>query len=280
MPVRAGKKSGRYDTRDTATVPICSSFAILPRQIPGETTLKTHDRPLPGRGTSVRQDWCAWMPDEKFGLFDSLTQQLEAAYTMLSVSLNEALEMHRSGRLAKAYQAVCVTPALCARLAEPLGALLRALAEHAKHYGTIPNAAPLAAANFQSPLGQRSARINGLLSRVLLSHRAQFLHKVSTLHELVADLSREFSEAASALSEGPVMPPDRLWQTLDAAHFDLNTCLRETVVLLKSFLVAVPLAQLAGFDKTYHTQLPARPRRDENRARILSHRRAAHIGAE
>ena len=242
--------------------------------------MKTHDRTLPGRGASVREDWCAWLRNEKSQLFESHTQHLEAAYTMLSVSLNEALELYRGGQSAKSFQAVCVTPALCTRLTDPLAALLRSLADHAKHYGTVPNAAPLTPANFQSPRGQRSARMSGLLSRVLLSHRSQFLHKLSTLHEMVSDLNREFSEAASELSEGPVVRPDRLWQILDASHFDLNTCLREAVVLLKSFLVAVPVQELAGFDKTYRTQLRGNPPRDANQVRILRHRRMAQIAGE
>jgi hypothetical protein len=242
--------------------------------------LKTHDRTLPGRGASVREDWYAWLPDEKEKAYESHTQRLEAAYTMLSVSLDEALELHRSGRWAKSFQAVCVTPALCTRLSEPLTALLRSLAEHAKHYGTIPNAAPLAPANFQSPRGQRSARMSSLLSRVLLSHRSQFLHKLAMLNEMVADISRDFSEAAGELSQGPLSDTEPLWQALDASHFDLNTCLREAFVLLKSFMVAISSQELAGFEATYQTQLHDRVPRDERPARLLRHRRIPQIAGE
>jgi hypothetical protein len=242
--------------------------------------LKTHDRSLPGRGASVREDWHAWLPDQKAKAFDAHCQQLEASYTMLSVSLDEAMALHRSGHLAKSFQAVCVTPALCTRLAEPLSALIRSLGEHAKHYGTVPNAAPLNPANFQGLRGQRSARSSSLLSRVLLSHRSQFLHKLGTLNEMVEDFHREFSQAAVELSEGPAADTPPLWDTLDSCHFDLNTCLREAIVLLKSFLVALPENELAGFEQTYRAQLRGFPPREQDRSRLLRHRRIAQIAGE
>ena len=37
---------------------------------------------------------------------------------------------------------------------------------------------------------------------------------------------------------------------LDCLHYDFNTCLRETMVLFKSFLFVLPEAQLAGMDFT------------------------------
>ena len=228
----------------------------------------------------MREDWCAWLPDEKAQVYDSLRLHLEASYTMLSVSLNEALEYYRCGQAAKSYQAVCVTPALCTRLTDPLTALLRSLSEHAKHYGTVPNAAPLDPANFQGIRAQRTARMNALLSRVLLSQRVQFLHKLSTLHELVADLDRDFSDAASELALGAVEGPDDLWSIVDSAHFDLNTCLREAFVVFKSFLVALPDQQLPGFGRTHRAQLRYRPLREDPRPRFLRPRRMAQIAGE
>jgi len=228
----------------------------------------------------VRRDWCAWLPEEKARVYEAQNQRLEACYTMLSVSLNEALEYYRMGQTAKSYQAVCVTPALCSRLTDPLAALLRALSEHSKHYGTVPNAAPLDPANFQGSRAQRAARMSALLCRVLLSQRAQFLHKLSTLHEMVTDLGRDFSEAASGLSLAPLECPEPLWETVDSSHFDLNTCLRETFVLFKSFLVALPEEQLGGFDRTYRAQLRSKAQREEPRQRFLRPRRMAPIAGE
>jgi hypothetical protein len=244
--------------------------------------LKHSHNPPTGRGTtSVKDDWRAYLPEEKAKLFSVFVHELESTYGMLSVSLNEALEFQRNGQLGKSIQAVNVTPQLCSRLSVPLASLIRILAQHAKHYGTVPNAAPLDPENFQSSKGQRSARISGLLSRVLLSQRTQFLHKLSSLQEMVEDLGKEFCLSAEELGAGLGTDPVMLWRIVDAAHYDLNTCLRETIVLLKSFLRALPDDQLSGFQKSVtaswaNATSEARPSTQQ----ILRHRRMAHIAGE
>jgi hypothetical protein len=236
--------------------------------------------PLSARGPSVKDDWRASLPEEKSEVFRSYVQRLEAGYTMLSVSLNEALELRQSGHLIKSCWAVGVTPALCSLLAEPLAALLRSLCEHARHYGTVPNAAPLDPANFHGAKEQRSARMSGLLSHVLLSQRAQFLHKINTLQEMVEDLDKEFGNAATDLVRGVSTDPTVLWESLDASHYDLNTCLREAIVLLKSFLHALPDDQLGAFQKTVLAQERVREPEVSVRARLIHHRRMAPIAGE
>jgi hypothetical protein len=168
---------------------------------------------------------------------------------MLSVSLDEAIELHNNGLFPQSYQTVCITPDLCGRLVSSLCAVLHTMGEHAKHYGTVPNAAPLDAANFRGQLEQRSAKLNSILSRVLLTQRAQFLHKIHVLEEMAAGLQQTFSSAAEELTSGVSITPDSQWQTLDSAHFDLNTCLRETIVILKSFFVALPDDELEAFEE-------------------------------
>jgi hypothetical protein len=226
---------------------------------------------------SVKDDWRAWLPQEKAEVFEAYAGQLEAAYTIFSIALNEAMELRRTGSLTKSYQAVCVTPALCTRLTVCLGALLRALAEHAKHYGTIPNAAPLDAANFKGAKEQRTARMSDLLSRVLLTQRSQFLHKIGTLEEMVGDLGKDFRHAAEDLGAGVSAQPTADWQAVDSVHYDLNTCLREGIVLLKSFLLVLPEDQLGAFQKTVRTQLQV-PEPDMHN--LLRRRRMASVGGQ
>lgn len=173
---------------------------------------------------------------------------------MFSISLNEAIELKLMGIRPRALSAISMTSQLCERLTRPLAGTLRGLHDHAKHYGTVPNAAPLDPENYQGIRGQRSARMSGLLDRVLFSHRLQFLYKVSTLQEMVEDLDRDFRSAADDLAGGLCLDPERGWREMDAGHYDLNTCLRETIVLFKSFLVVLPAGQLGDFEKTIYVQ--------------------------
>ncbi len=169
---------------------------------------------------------------------------------------------------------------LCERLTRSLAAMLRALHEHAKHYGTVPNAAPMDPGNYQGQPSQRSARMSGLLNRVLLSHRLQFLHKVSTVEEMVEDLGRAFRTAAGDLADGLSTDPQRMWNEVDADHYDLNTCLREAIVLFKSFLVVLPVAELGAFERTVGEQLQAPANLLAVRRPVIRHRRIAAIAGE
>jgi hypothetical protein len=234
---------------------------------------------LPGKRSSVEQDWRSWLPSEKAEVFGQQVRRLECFYGMFSVALNDAIELRQTGKLAKSCQAIGVLPPLCARLAHPLGALLHSLGEHAKHYGVIPNTAPLDAANFQGHREQRTAKMSDLLSRVLLTRRSQFLHKISTLEEMVVDVGKHFREAAEDLGAGAAVEPSEEWQIVDAAHYDLNTCLREAIVLLKSFLLVLPEEELGAFQKTVESQMresydPTDP------ARFTRHRRMVPIEGE
>jgi len=216
--------------------------------------LRDRSRPALSRGRCVQKDWRTCLPEEKAQVFHEHERHLESLYNMFSVSLNEAIELKLLGLRAKALCAISMTSQLSERLTHSLAGTLRALHDHAKHYGTVPNAAPLDPENYQGIRGQRTARMSGLLDRVLFSHRLQFLHKVSTLQEMVEDLDRDFRNAADDLAGGLSMDPERGWHEMDAGHYDLNTCLRETIVLFKSFLLVLPAGQLGDFEKTIYVQ--------------------------
>jgi hypothetical protein len=236
-------------------------------------------RPPSARGPSVKDDWRAWLPEAKAQVFDEHVRELESCYAMLSVSLDEALELSHLGDPGKSLLAVGMTSGLCQLLTRPLSGLLRALSEHANHYGTIANAAPLNHANFQGQRRQRSARMNSLLNHVLLSSRLQFLHKVGTLEEMVEDLGKDFRRAADDLAVGLSLNPQKMWAELDADHYDLNTCLRESIVVFKSFLIAIPDGQLVAFQDTVRQQ--SQPQEAGGSVRQnLRHRRMTAIAGE
>ncbi|PYU79946.1 MAG: hypothetical protein DMG50_22035 [Acidobacteria bacterium] len=144
----------------------------------------------------------------------------------------------------------------------------------------MPNAAPLDPANFQGQRGQRSARMSSLLSHVLFSGRLQFLHKVSTLQEMVEDLGKQFRLAADDLAEGTSLNPKRMWAEVDRDHYDLNTCLREAIVVFKSFLIALPESQLVAFQNAVREQSQLQEAHLPSRQVVIRHRRMTAIAGE
>jgi len=232
------------------------------------------------RYDSVRQDWRAILPYAKGSLFFDHTDQLENAYVMLSVSLNEAICLRQNGDSEKANQEIGVVGELCSRLALRINAVLHAMGQHARHFGIVPNLSLLDATNFQSELGQRAARHSNLVCQLLLSERSQFLNKLNTLEDLVDDLSDEFIRIATEMAAGISRMPSRLWKFLEQSQFDLNTCLRETDVLLKSFLLVLPEEQLAGFDFTICGLARARRPNPISSLNLIHARRISAIAGE
>jgi hypothetical protein len=199
---------------------------------------------------------------------------------MLSVSLDEAIDLMHSEQVMKSYQAVSVTPSLCTRLTELLLSLLRTLSDHGKHYGIVPNASPLEQSNFRGAREQRSAKRNELLSRVLLTERSQFLHKLGALEEMVDAIAKDFRAVSEDLANGVSSQPETDWQTLDDGHFDLNTCLRETVILLKCFLLVLPKNQIGSFQQAVTVHLRTFVPDVSSGQRTVRHRRMSAIAGQ
>jgi hypothetical protein len=225
--------------------------------------------PLPPR--TVHEDWIAWLPADKDELFSNVVEELEAVYSMLSISLNEALSFLRETSLDHARKQVEVCAHLFARLSGHLGSILITLEEHSRHFGTLPNAAPLNQQYFRGETAQRLAKRASLLGKVLLSSRSRYFHKLHVLSQAVAALEEEFRKVASEVSDGASVRPGAHWGELEVLHYDLNTCLRETIVLSKSFLCALPNSEVKTFRRKLETcrllprpeklLAPLRPRR-------------------
>ena len=231
----------------------------------------------PSPGGSVSQDWRSPLSSEKSITYRHTLHRLETSYAMFSVNLDEAIGFRRNGCVNKACMALSVTPTLCKRLAGNVQVLLRAMLAHGKHFGTAPNISPLDPGNFQDSRSRRAAGFNGLCSRLLLSRPSRFLHKITTLLELVEDLEKTFSSAASELTDSVSLQPEREWDLLDAAHYDINTCLREAIVLLKCFLMALPEKEIAEFNAALQKQAFAPVPSLFVPRRHLAHRRMAPL---
>jgi len=229
-------------------------------------------RPAESEPGSVRHDWRTPLSNEKSIAYQQILERLETSYAMFSVSLDEALGMRRK-KASVAIRLLSVAPTLCERLSGVLAAHLRAMLGHAKHFGVTPNLALLDPKNFQSVKSQRVARFNSLFGKILLTRKSQFVAKIDILAELTEELASSFQEAANRLIEENATDGERDWESLDAVHYDLNTCLRETVVVLKSFLHALPERQLSQFQERVREQMSQTKPPSTVRDVHLAHRR-------
>jgi hypothetical protein len=196
---------------------------------------------------SVSDDWIAALPREKAHLFDSVAERWESFYAMMSVSLDDAISMRGRGELVCARQYVSVSADLLAQLAAELLGACRSLSERGRHLGNVPRVHALKAEFFRGETARAAASWNDFLHHVLFAERSRFLQKLRILSETLQSLIHEYDAAAEEVFAGLSVRPGTSWDALECLHYDFTTCLRESEVLLKSFLRALPAEQVTSF---------------------------------
>jgi hypothetical protein len=190
-------------------------------------------------------------------LFDSTRNELESSNVILSVALDEALAHCEKERFTLSKERAIAFVELFDRLAIRLRVVLRTIEEHGSHFGTLPNVTALAPANFRGTTAQRISFMDGLLARVLFRGRTRFFHKLHAVREIIEELQKEAHAIVEEVSEGLPLFPDRAWKELEVLGYDLNTCMGETTVVLKSFFCVLPGEEVEAFREKLVTQIPA-----------------------
>jgi hypothetical protein len=204
---------------------------------------------------SVSDDWICALPREKSQTFDSIVAGWESLYAMMSVSLDDSLSLKARGDLVCARQQVTVTAELFERVSSSLISFCDSMARYSRHLRTFPSVHPLNTDFFRGNIGQSAASWNSILHRVLPADRSRFRHKVRILSDTLRRLDAEFHRTAKAISGSSHATGS--WDALDCIHYDLNTCLRENEVLLKSFLRALRAQHLGAFALEIGAPLPS-----------------------
>jgi hypothetical protein len=205
---------------------------------------------------TVREDWFAWLPSEMDQLFDSTRNELECSNVILSVTLDEALSFCGQREFELARERAPIFADLFDRLAHRLRLLIRTIEEHGSHFGTLPVVTSLVPANFRGPTAQRLARMNNLLARVVFRARTRFFHKLESLCEIIEELQREVREIVRVVAAQNPTSQQQAWQQLEVLGYDLNTCMGEATVVLKSFFCVLPGEELESFRRKLLAQSP------------------------
>ena len=209
------------------------------------------------RSRTVREDWFAWLPDEMDQLFGATRNELECSNGILSVALDEGLALCDQEQFTIAKERVVAFAGLFDRLAVRLRLVIRTIEEHGSHFGTLPNVTALASENFRGATAQRISFMDSLLAKVVFRGRTRFFHKLHALKEIIEELQKETRIIVEDVADGATVYPDRAWRELEVLGYDLNTCMGETTVVLKSFFCALPAEELEAFRQKLVMQVPA-----------------------
>jgi hypothetical protein len=197
----------------------------------------------------VRDDWTEPLPAARHKVFGAQAGELEAGYQMVSVALNAAFANRSRGELVKARQQVAVAGALLERVAGRLLEAIEALQEVAARLNQFPAVEPLRPEFFRGEKAVRAAWWNAVLHGPLWQAKLRLVHKLWTLRSSVRELRDEFGATADEIAGGMCIEPTSRWELLEVLHFDLNTLLRETTVMLKSFLLAISTDEFESFQR-------------------------------
>jgi hypothetical protein len=209
------------------------------------------------RSRTVREDWSAWLPEEMDQLFGATRTELECSNVILSVALDEALSVCEQEQFAVARERVTAFAGLFDRLAVRLRLVICTIEEHGSHYGTLPNVSALNSDNFRGTTAQRISLMDSLLAKVVFRGRTRFFHKLHALTEIIEELQKETRMIVEDVAERAPVFPNRVWRELEVLGYDLNTCMGETTVVLKSFFCALPAEELEEFRQKLVLQVPA-----------------------
>jgi hypothetical protein len=212
-----------------------------------EVGLRTSN-PFPRIGASVQVDWLGALTEPQLNIFRSFEKEAESLYSMFSISLDEAISERNKGCKKQYIRLVELSSALCGPFAECLDSLLCCMAAQSKACGATPSFAPLCTEYFCGTPAKRAALRCRLLYRLPGLRQRKFLRKIDVLREIAASSNVEFHRAAFSLVLGSVtLTPACSWSKVIACHYDLNTCLSESLVMLKCFLRILSADQVGFF---------------------------------
>ncbi|HXW55935.1 MAG TPA: hypothetical protein VEJ67_09320 [Candidatus Cybelea sp.] len=219
--------------------------------------------PSPTTRLRVLEDWIRALPGEKSRVFDSVVRQWECSYAMMSVALDEALSRRARGELVCAEQQLAVVVDLLRRFSTTLVNFCEIAIARGRRLGMSPAVEPMRTEFFRGETGRSAASWNRILHHVFFARR--FQQKLRIVADTIVELDEQFAAAADELSRGTSIAPMDCWRKLDCLHYDLNTCLREAEIMLKSFLRALPAEQLEVFSA--ELEAPLTPKRAQQLAR-------------
>lgn len=184
----------------------------------------------------VQAEWMSLLPGQRQALFEEIVGALDATYTMMSVSLDEAMRLRLRGLLVQAREQAGICGDLVERLTNKLQLLVRTMKEQGQQLAELPVVLPLTRVNFRHGEARQAAFWHHLLHLVLPSSRCRYFLKLRTLGSTLSALTREFKVISREIADNTCVEPEHSWGELDHLHYDLNTCLRESIVVLKCFL--------------------------------------------
>lgn len=172
------------------------------------------------------------------------TLELEAQSAVLAVTLNEAMEDRDSGRPDLVLSTLRLAAAHWNRQAATLAALLEAVTRHLPLASMSLPSRALVGDFFKSEAMRGRLALHEGADQFVLRGKPRFSLHVRTLDQAVALLTADFLDAQSGLEPSPAFD---LWKRLDHDFHDFDLLTKETVLVIRGFVLCLPAGALKSF---------------------------------
>ena len=210
----------------------------------------------PSGPDAVNRLWRTALEPKCASVYHDVVAEVNSTFTMFSVALNDALAV-REEEPALADRLIEMSLELLGRFLNALEALVKVMTNCSPGLHRWPQVRPLAAENFRSASTVTLARRQALLHTILLSSRMRFLQKLADIGRAASRLAEEYTEAAQDVLVGGSSAVAG-WQTLDQAHYDLNTLWQETQIVFKAVLHFIPEEAVSSLTTQFRAELERR----------------------
>ncbi len=208
---------------------------------------------------------CAWLEErlsrEQAALFTPFSTEVETQATIISVSLNDAIDECNAGHDQAAWRLVQISAGEWRRVAAILTGLLELLQRNLPRADSMIAYRGMVVRRFKSPAMAEYLRMYHFLEMVVFRSHMRFRLQVRTLKGALAALTREFTRAYQYGDQTGDRLPE-LWHRLDIFTHDFDLLTKEALMATRAMLASLPPEDLPQFAAAMKACLAAGAHRD------------------
>jgi hypothetical protein len=199
---------------------------------------------LDGRPTG--QHGFLWLRQQREQIYQPVALEIETQTVILGISLNEALGEREEGKIDNAWRLVGLATCQWNRLAENVRSLLAAIDSNVPSARSVLRVRIIHPQLFRSRTMLEFVRTRDALEQMLFRSKVRYQMNIRVLRRAVESLNSDFQKSYNSI-ETPSDASSEVWDLLDPAFHDFDLVIKEALLSLRYFLMALPDSALDEF---------------------------------
>jgi hypothetical protein len=183
---------------------------------------------------------------EREQIYQPVALEIETQTAILGITLNEALGEREFGNQENAWRLVRLAVCQWDRLAEIVSLMLHAIAEDLSASRSIVAVRSITTNRFRSRAMIEFVGTWDLLDQLIFRSKLRYQLHIRVLRRAIETLTAEFRRSYRS-AERSSESADEMWGNLDPAFHDYDLIIKESLLALRAFLIALPDSALQDF---------------------------------